>query len=327
VSSGVVDILTLVRICLLTHRDPSVVADDLPTVLAAAARHGMQVVTHDGEVAKHPGLAAFVDAGAVGQPWESVARGADFVLVLAGDGTLLRVLNALPDGPPVLGVNYGMLGYLSGIGHRELDGAITAIAHGEYRTVEFPLLEGHIAGMPGFTAGNDIVASGGVTGRIIEVAWRIVSHAGESDEQVDTMGIVPCDGMVIATPVGSTAYNLSNGGPVLAWGVRGFVVSFIAPHTLAARPMVVAPGDLVELEHLGRGAELQLFADGSQVGVLEPGQRLRVGYGTAQSRLAMVDTKSFYARYRDSFAAEAHEEHVRRPRTLPASPVVPEVQP
>lgn len=307
------------RVFLITHRDATVVGSDIPRVLSAARANEVEIVTSAEEAAKHPELGTCVASGDAS--WQVTARGCDAILVLAGDGTLLRVLNEVAGGPPVLGVNYGMLGYLSGIGHADLESAIGALAIGAYRTVNIPLLEGRVGTDVSCTAGNDIVASGGVTGRIIEVAWRIVSSAGTSHEQVDTMGIVPCDGMVIATPVGSTAYNLSNGGPVLSWGVGGFVVSFIAPHTLAARPMVVAPGDLVELEHLGRGAELQLFADGEQVGALQPGQRLRVGIGDVHSTLALIDDTTFYARYRDSFAAEAHEEHVRRPRTLPAPPV------
>ena len=107
-------------------------------------------------------------------------------------------------------------------------------------------------------------------------------------------------------PVGSTAYNLSNGGPLLAWGVQGTVVSFVAPHTLAARPLVVAPGDEVEVEHLGRGAPLKVLADGVQVGRLQPGETLRVRLGGTRGRLAFVDDKSFYARYRDNFAVPMH---------------------
>lgn len=307
------------RLCLLTHREADVVGADVSRVLEAATARGVHVVVPADEARKHALLASYVVEG----DWETVCRSSDAVVVLAGDGTLLRVLSGLADGPPVLGVNYGMLGYLSGIGHGHLEAAIDALVDESFRTVSFPLLEGSLDGRRVLTAGNDVVASGGVTGRIIEVAWRIVSSGRSGTEQIDTMGIVPCDGMVISSPVGSTAYNLSNGGPVLAWGVGGFVISFIAPHTLAARPMVVAPGDHVELEHLGRGAELQVFADGQQVGVLQPGHRLRVGMSVDAATLALVDDKTFYARYRDSFAAEAHEEHVRRPRSLPASPVAP----
>ena len=68
----------------------------------------------------------------------------------------------------------------------------------------------------------------------------------------DTLGAVRCDGLVASTPVGSTGYNLANGGPILAWGVEGYVVSFIAPHTLTARTLVVAPDDVLTIENLSR---------------------------------------------------------------------------
>jgi hypothetical protein len=152
--------------------------------------------------------------------------------------------------------------------------------------------------------------------------WRVVQPRADGSEIVDSMGIVPCDGLVVATPVGSTAYNLSNGGPIVAWGVGGCVVSFIAPHTLAARPLVLAPGHLVEIEHMGRGVDLRLFADGAEVGVLGPGDQLRVGLdGDEPALLAIVDDKGFYARYRDSFAADVGDLEVRRPRALPAPPL------
>jgi NAD+ kinase len=130
--------------------------------------------------------------------------------------------------------------------------------------------------------------------------------------------------MVLATPVGSTAYNLSNGGPVLAWGVEGTVVSFVAPHTLAARPLVVAPKDEVEVQHMGRGGPLKVFADGVQVGRLQPGEVLRVRRGGVAARLAFVDDVSFYARYRDNFAVQMH---FHGPRVRASDRVVASVEP
>lgn len=315
------------RLCLLTHRDASVTAADVPGVLEVARALGFGVVAPAVEADKHPELASLVQDPA--SSWQQVARSADAVLVLAGDGTLLRVLAALPDGPPALGVNYGILGYLAGIGHGRVRHALESLAAGEFSVVELPSLVCSID--PGDGTGptelphalNDVVASGGVTGRIIELAWSIVTPGGGAhDDITDAMGIVPCDGMVLATPVGSTAYNLSNGGPIVAWGVGGYAVSFIAPHTLAARPLIVAPEHEVEITHMGRGVDLQVFADGAPVGELGPGARLRVRTDRSRpSRLAVVDDKTFYARYRDSFATSAGDVDVRRPRSLPAPPL------
>lgn len=290
------------RLYVVTHRDPAVAGRAVESLCATARAHGIELVAQSVEAEKHPALreaCATVDAGAA----SGAADSCDAAIVLAGDGTLLRTIAQLQSSTPVLGVNFGMLGFLSGASHDALDTAVARLASGEYRVVELPGLEVDLAGRGGTTAVNDVVATGGITGRVNELGWRVRSADGG---WLDEMGTVACDGMVLATPVGSTAYNLSNGGPLLAWGVQGTVVSFVAPHTLAARPLVVAPGDEVEVEHLGRGAPLKVLADGAQVGRLQPGETLRVRLGGTRGRLAFVDDKSFYARYRDNFAVPMH---------------------
>lgn len=283
------------RLYVVTHRDPAVAARAVDQLCETATRSGIELVVDPFEAEKHPALAA------CGAEISSGTSGYDAAIVLAGDGTLLRTLVRIGGAAPVLGVNFGMLGFLSGAAHPQLEEAVERLAAGEYRTVELPGLEIDIAGRGTATAINDVVATGGITGRVNELGWRVVSRDGA---RVDEMGTVACDGMVLATPVGSTAYNLSNGGPVMAWGVEGTVVSFVAPHTLAARPLVVAPSDIVEVEHLGRGAPIKVLADGVQSGRLQPGDTLRVRRGGVRARLAFVDDTSFYARYRDNFAIQ-----------------------
>jgi NAD+ kinase len=283
-------------------------------VVQVAQTHGLQIVTSSAETDKHPVLKA--NARDLGDDWYDGAMQCTFVVVLAGDGTLLRVLNMLRDGPPVLGVNFGILGYLSGIGHDRISYAIERLIAGEYRVVDLPVLEAR-TGRTRVTALNDIVASGGVTGRIVEVGWGIAhSPLGAAEWIEDDMGVVPCDGMVIATPVGSTAYNLSNGGPVMSWGVHGYCVSFIAPHTLTARPLVVSSGDRVRIRHMGRGPALPILADGDRVGFLEPSEVLDVYYADSTARLAMVDADSFYERYHRNFATQIQRFDQRRVREV-----------
>jgi NAD+ kinase len=291
---------TVRRLYVVTHRDPAVAAHAVDVLCTTAERTGIELVVDRVEAEKHPRLER---EGAVVEHEGSTAaaQACDAAIVLAGDGTLLRTLALLGPGTPVLGVNFGMLGFLSGASHDQLEQAIEALAAGAYRTRELPGLEVDLAGRGAATAVNDVVATGGITGRVNELGWRIVG--GESGA-VDEMGTVACDGMVLATPVGSTAYNLSNGGPVMAWGVEGTVVSFVAPHTLAARPLVVAPGDRIEVQHMGRGAPLKVLADGVQVGRLQPGEVLAVRRGGARATLAFTDETSFYARYRDNFAVQ-----------------------
>lgn len=290
------------RLYVVTHRDPAVAGRAVDVLCDTAARLGIQLVADPVEAEKHGRLTevgAIVDADG----GTAAAGGCDAAIVLAGDGTLLRTLARLGADTPVLGVNFGMLGFLSGASHDSLEVAVAALAGGAYRTVQLPGLEVDLAGRGTATAVNDVVATGGITGRVNELAWRIVGGDGST---MDEMGTVVCDGIVLATPVGSTAYNLSNGGPVMAWGVEGTVVSFVAPHTLAARPLVVAPSDAIEVQHMGRGAPLKVHADGVQVGRLQPGEVLRVRRGGVRATLAFVDDVSFYARYRDNFAVQMH---------------------
>jgi NAD+ kinase len=118
------------------------------------------------------------------------------------------------------------------------------------------------------------------------------------DEEV---GRVRCDGLVVATPAGSTGYNLANGGPVMAWGVVGYVVSFIAPHSFTARTLVVAPGDRVAVDNRSREEPVDVSVDGRPVGTLEPGERLNTRFLTDQGSLAQVPGATFYQRLRQKF--------------------------
>ena len=117
-----------------------------------------------------------------------------------------------------------------------------------------------------------------------------------------------CDGLVVSTPAGSTGYNLANGGPVLAWGVEGFVVSFIAPHTLTARALVVAPGDMLEVTNRSRaedgGRDHRRPRRSCALGAR--GDDARSASSTRQALLAQVPGASFYHRLRDKFGRLAY---------------------
>ena len=110
-----------------------------------------------------------------------------------------------------------------------------------------------------------------------------------------------CDGLVAATPVGSTGYNLANGGPILAWGVEGYVVSFIAPHTLTTRPLVVAPDDVLHVHNLGERDAVDIAIDGVPHGSSEPGDELEVRFRNGLGCLAQLEGATFYRRIREKF--------------------------
>ena len=118
----------------------------------------------------------------------------------------------------------------------------------------------------------------------------------------DEIGRVRCDGLVVATPAGCTGYNLANGGPVMAWGVEGFVVSFIAPHSLTARALVVAPQDVLAVHNRSREEPVDVTVDGRPVCVLAPGEELEARFarrpGDASPRSPAA---TFYERLREKF--------------------------
>ena len=116
----------------------------------------------------------------------------------------------------------------------------------------------------------------------------------------EEVGSVRCDGLVIATPAGSTGYNLANGGPVMAWGVEGFVVSFIAPHSITARALVAAPSDTITIHNRSREA-LDVAVDGRPVCELEAGGAIRARFVDAVGTIAQLPGSSFYRRLREKF--------------------------
>ena len=154
-----------------------------------------------------------------------------------------------------------------------------------------PVLSADVNGAPQ-VAVNDISLHRRQDLRVAELAFSV---AGQE------LGQVRCDGLVVATPAGSTGYNLANGGPVLAWGVEGFVVSFIAPHTLTARALVVAPDDVLEVRNRSPEEPVDVTTDGRRVRALEPGESLEIRFHDDQALLAQSAGTSFYDRLREKF--------------------------
>jgi NAD+ kinase len=112
---------------------------------------------------------------------------------------------------------------------------------------------------------------------------------------------VRCDGLVAATPVGSTGYNLANQGPILAWGVKGYAVSYIAPHSLTARALVVAPGDVLHVGNAAGREPVEVAVDGAYLADLPAGAALEVRFADGVGRLAQLPGTSFYQRIREKF--------------------------
>ncbi|HET7567883.1 MAG TPA: NAD(+)/NADH kinase [Gaiellaceae bacterium] len=219
---------------------------------------------------------------------------ARLAVALGGDGTILRTLaRLLGTEVPVLGVNFGRVGFLASIEPERLEDDLRRVFAGEYRVLEQPTVEARLDGET-FVAVNDVVATSSTLGRMVELAWAV---AGED------LGVVPCDGMICSTPSGSTAYNLSNGGPVLVRGLDAMAITFIAPHSLHARPLVVPRGAEVTVRNVTPDVGAAVLVDGHRSGELLPEASLAIRLGSQRSLLATLPETTFFGRYRETFTS------------------------
>jgi NAD+ kinase len=255
------------RATVITHGRPGTIGDALERLHAVAGTAGVELVDPN--------------------------EGPDLAVVLGGDGTMLRALKRFLGTPtPVIGVNFGSVGFLTSVEPEDLEGGLARAFAGAYDVVELRTL--HVeAGGARHAAVNDAVLRSAVLGRMIKLAWRL---GGED------LGAVPCDGVICATPAGSTAYNLSNGGPVLVWGLEAMAVSFLAPHSLHVRPLVVPHGLELELVNESRDVPASVLVDGHSAGHLRPGESALLGVDDQGSLLATLPEATFFRRYRNVFA-------------------------
>jgi NAD+ kinase len=212
-------------------------------------------------------------------------------VVLGGDGTMLRALQRFLDsGVPVIGANFGRVGFLAAIPGPELETGLARVFSGEYAVQSLPTLE--VMFGDGRHAAVNVVAVSGTPGRIVELSYSI---GGED------LGTQPCDGLICATPPGSTAYNLSNGGPVLVWGLDAAVVTFVAPHTLHARPLVIGPGVELQVSNRTPDVDVMVLVDGHPVGSLTQSAGVTVRFGESRTLLATLPGQTFFTRYAEVF--------------------------
>jgi NAD+ kinase len=218
--------------------------------------------------------------------------GADLAVVLGGDGTMLRALTKfLGTGVPVIGVNFGRVGFLTAIPAEDLRIGLERVLNGEYQTVELATLEALVNGSM-TAAVNDVVVASATLGRMVELGYSI---GGED------LGHQPCDGLICATPTGSTAYNLSNGGPVLVWGLDAMALTFVAPHALVIRPLVVPRSADVTITNLSDKLDTAVLVDGHRFGSLAPGEQAMVRIGDRSTVLATLPEVTFFTRYAVTF--------------------------
>jgi NAD+ kinase len=270
----------------LTHRWPDETAPAFEPLMAAASKAGYELRFDPDETAKHrlsPREGVVLDA----DPSAPV----DVCIVLGGDGTILSALRRFAHtGVPVFAVNFGEVGFLATIEPEEMEPGFARAFDGEFEVLRLPAVV--VSGPDGEIAAiNDVSIHRKVGERVAQLAYLI-----EGEE----VGSVRCDGVVVATPAGSTGYNLANGGPVLAWGVEGFVVSFIAPHSLTARALVVAPNDTLRICNQSVDG-VDVIVDGRPVWELDAGASVQARFEHDVATLAQVPGSTFYRRLREKF--------------------------
>jgi NAD+ kinase len=279
-------------VTVFSRRNPANASEAVRRVVELAREARVEVRIPSDEMAKHG-----VSEG------DGVICGADpdgdtdLAIVLGGDGTILTALRRYAGREvPVFAVNYGAIGFLASVENAQLEEGVQRALRGEFEVLELPVLTAHASGGERIAV-NDVSFHRRPSGRVAEMAYSV---AGQQ------LGEVRSDGLVVATAAGSTGYNLANGGPVMAWGVDGYVVSFIAPHTLTARSLVVAPADTLEVTNRSSDEPVDMTTDGQEAGSVGPGETVSIRFGERSAQLAQEAGASFYRRMRDKFGRLAN---------------------
>lgn len=226
---------------------------------------------------------------------ENLASGVDLILVLGGDGTMIATARMIGDAEvPVLGVNYGGLGYLAEFRIEELYTALEAILSGDYRVDRRVMLAVELVRGDEYLTRNrvlnDVVINKSALARIIEIEAYLNRQFVNSFR---------ADGLIVSTPTGSTAYNLSAGGPVIFPSMNAVVITPICPFTLSNRPIVVPDESLIELRLKTANEEVVLTLDG-QVGLaLKPDDRVIISKSKTTFNLVQPANRNYFEVLRD----------------------------
>ena len=216
----------------------------------------------------------------------------DAIVVLGGDGLMMRAANTFPD-VPLLGINFGKVGFLAMVERRDWHPALTALLSGGYRVENGATLNAEVERDGAKTdigwSINDVVVRGGV--RMVEIEVYI------DGQYVNTY---PGDGMIVATPRGSTAYGMAAGGPILTAGVRGFAIVPISCHSPIRTPFVVAESSTTELLVASKH-DATLILDGRPTEELRERDLVRVTRGEHEFRMVTLASMNFYEAFRSKF--------------------------
>jgi NAD+ kinase len=229
-------------------------------------------------------------AASKGQARDQLAKSSDLLLVLGGDGTLLAASRvAAPHGIPILPVNLGSLGFLTSFTVEELYPALEDTLAGRYSLSERVMLsaalqrEGRVIDRQSVL--NEVVVNKGALARMIEIELRIDG---------DFVCRYRADGLIVATPTGSTAYSLSAGGPIVHPGVEATIITPICPHTLSDRPVVVQDSCHIEMQLVGSTDSVFLTLDGQKGIPLQATDHIAISRAKEKLQLILPPRKSYF---------------------------------
>ncbi len=253
---------------------------------------------HLADCFREKGCSAYVIAPLVpGDDYGEVKleEGTDLAVILGGDGTFLRAAKVLRScGIPVMGINLGNLGFLTAAEYQDADKAVTKLLNGEYTIERRALLQTSFEGKISETlALNDVVIARTGFSRLIRLRLSVNGQEVENYQG---------DGVIIATPTGSTGYSLSAGGPVVSPLARTLMITPICPHMLHARPLVVSEDDVITVEVMRSSRsmekEAQVTADGDEILSLSVGEKVCVQKTEGEIPVVMLKDISFWERVR-----------------------------
>ena len=217
----------------------------------------------------------------------------DMVLSIGGDGTLLDTVSLVRDsGIPVLGINLGKLGFLSSISRDEIIPAVEKVIRGDYTLDQRTLL--HLTAKEGLF-GNFCYALNDLTVTRRDSTALVVIHVHVDGVFLNSYW---ADGLIVATPTGSTAYSLSSGGPIVSPGSENFVITPLAPHNLTVRPIVISDKSEIRIHVEGRDKKYLVSLD-SKTDVIKPGDELHIRSADFKFNLVKIEHKDFYTTIRD----------------------------
>jgi NAD+ kinase len=211
----------------------------------------------------------------------------DVLISLGGDGTILRLARQVAEhGTPILGVNLGKLGFLTEASLEDLDACIGELLSGDYFVVERMMLQASTPKYPiKYVALNDMVVDKFGTSRVLDL---------ETYVNAEYLATFTADGIILSTPIGSTAYALANGGPIVTPHNRSITISPICPHTLTARPVIVPDDSTITIKIASPKYKVRLTADGQDEAVLQPPTEIRVKKAKHAARLVKRKNTSYY---------------------------------